>query len=85
MDRGGRAIGMRAMAKSPSPTARQLEVPTADHIIPRSRGGRTTLENLLASCGNCNSARGDGHADIQAMQSRVTSVTRVGTCTFFEG
>ena len=50
---------------------------TADHILPRSRGGRTTLENLRASCGHCNSARGDGHRDTQAGQSSVTRVTRV--------
>ena len=31
---------------------------TADHRIPRSRGGRTVLENLRASCSHCNYARG---------------------------
>jgi hypothetical protein len=51
---------------------------TADHIIPRSRGGRTTLENLRATCGQCNSTRGDGtNTDAQGRQSSVTSVTRV--------
>ena len=47
---------------------------TADHIVPRSRGGQTVLENLRASCGHCNSARGNGHADMQVVQSSVTSV-----------
>ena len=27
---------------------------TFDHVIPRSRGGRTTWENVVASCGRCN-------------------------------
>jgi 5-methylcytosine-specific restriction endonuclease McrA len=31
---------------------------TADHIVPRSAGGPTTLDNFRASCQRCNSARG---------------------------
>ncbi|MGW9346032.1 HNH endonuclease [Streptomyces albidoflavus] len=27
--------------------------------MPKSKGGRDVLENLLASCGPCNSKRGD--------------------------
>ncbi|WP_424927862.1 HNH endonuclease [Amaricoccus tamworthensis] len=27
---------------------------TFDHVIPRSRGGRTTWENVVAACGPCN-------------------------------
>ena len=27
---------------------------TFDHVTPRSRGGRTTWENVVASCGKCN-------------------------------
>lgn len=30
-----------------------------DHIMPRSRGGRTTPENLCAACKACNSRKGD--------------------------
>ena len=50
---------------------------TADHIVPRSHGGTADPSNLRASCGHCNSARGDGHTDTQVGQSSVTSVTRV--------
>ncbi|MCC6007044.1 MAG: HNH endonuclease [Rhodobacteraceae bacterium] len=31
---------------------------TFDHVIPRSRGGRTTWENVVASCGPCNLHKG---------------------------
>lgn len=31
---------------------------TFDHVIPRSRGGRTTWENVVASCGPCNLKKG---------------------------
>lgn len=31
---------------------------TLDHIIPRSLGGRNTLENLVVSCAPCNTAKG---------------------------
>lgn len=30
-----------------------------DHVIPRSRGGRNTDDNLVASCKSCNSAKKD--------------------------
>ncbi len=32
---------------------------TIDHIIPRSRGGVDSWENLVAACHGCNSAKGD--------------------------
>jgi hypothetical protein len=32
---------------------------TIDHIVPRSRGGRTTPENLCAACFDCNQRKGD--------------------------
>jgi 5-methylcytosine-specific restriction endonuclease McrA len=32
---------------------------TLDHILPRSRGGRSTPENLCASCRPCNGRKGD--------------------------
>lgn len=31
----------------------------ADHLIPRSRGGADSGENLVSSCGSCNASRGD--------------------------
>lgn len=30
------------------------EMLTFDHVLPRSRGGRTTWENVVAACGPCN-------------------------------
>ena len=32
---------------------------TFDHVIPRSRGGRTTWENVVAACSVCNLAKGN--------------------------
>lgn len=32
---------------------------TVDHILPRSRGGRTAAENLCAACFACNQRKGD--------------------------
>jgi 5-methylcytosine-specific restriction endonuclease McrA len=31
---------------------------TFDHVIPRSRGGRTTWENVVTACGDCNLRKG---------------------------
>ncbi len=32
---------------------------TFDHVTPRSRGGRTTWENVVAACGRCNLRKGN--------------------------
>jgi 5-methylcytosine-specific restriction endonuclease McrA len=32
---------------------------TLDHILPRSRGGRTVAENLVTACQACNNRKGD--------------------------
>jgi 5-methylcytosine-specific restriction endonuclease McrA len=31
---------------------------TFDHVVPRSQGGRTTWENIVAACGPCNLRKG---------------------------
>ena len=37
----------------------EKEGPTVDHKLPKSRGGKNTLENLVACCRWCNNAKGD--------------------------
>ena len=32
---------------------------TFDHVVPRSKGGRTTWENVVAACAPCNLKKGD--------------------------
>ncbi len=32
---------------------------TVDHVIPRSRGGKTTWENVVAACNRCNGRKGN--------------------------
>jgi len=32
---------------------------TFDHVVPRSRGGVTTWENIVAACQNCNRLKGN--------------------------
>lgn len=32
---------------------------TLDHVVPRSKGGQSTWENLVASCKSCNHRKGD--------------------------
>jgi 5-methylcytosine-specific restriction endonuclease McrA len=36
---------------------------TFDHLVPRSRGGFTTWENVVAACTVCNLAKGDRLCD----------------------
>lgn len=32
---------------------------TFDHVIPRSKGGETSWENIVAACGHCNTLKGN--------------------------
>ena len=43
---------------------------TFDHVVPRSRGGRTTWENVVAACGTCNLRKGNRLARQCAMHPR---------------
>lgn len=36
----------------------------ADHVIPRSKGGPTTMANLVAACNACNGKKGDDPGDL---------------------
>lgn len=36
---------------------------TVDHLIPRSRGGRSVWDNLVTACKPCNSRKGDMNPD----------------------
>lgn len=46
--------GLCIYCECPLPRAKA----TADHIIPRSQGGGTSKENIVASCQLCNEAKG---------------------------
>ena len=41
---------------------------TIDHVIPRSRGGRTEWENVVAACGPCNRRKGNKTPDEAGMK-----------------
>ena len=52
---------------------------TLDHIIPRSRGGRSDVENLCAACKPCNQRKGDRTPDEARMPLLATpSALRYG-------
>lgn len=69
----------------------RLEV---DHVVPKSRGGSTTIDNLVASCHDCNQAKGSmtaeefGHPDIQKKvrkSLRVAAITQMGKTATLRG
>lgn len=47
----------------------QLSQVTLDHVRPRSRGGRATLDNLQPLCAPCNGSKGSCNGDYR--QGRV--------------
>lgn len=52
---------------------------TLDHIMPRSRGGRSDVENLCAACKPCNQHKGDRTPDEARMPLLATpSALRYG-------
>ncbi|MGD0052025.1 MAG: HNH endonuclease [Vulcanimicrobiaceae bacterium] len=44
---------------------------TVDHVEPRSRGGRSTWENLVACCSACNGRKGDRTVTEARMPLRI--------------
>lgn len=52
---------------------------TAEHLLPRSRGGHTTAENLAVACRRCNRARGS-----QAVSTYVRLKRDVGAAPDLE-
>lgn len=51
--------------------AREL---TFDHVVPRSQGGRTSWENIVAACRPCNSAKRDRTPEQAGMTLRCKPV-----------
>lgn len=50
----------------------QREDLTFDHVVPRSKGGQTTWENVVAACSPCNLRKGDrlpGDVDMRPLQT----------------
>ena len=44
---------------------------TFDHVIPRSKGGKTTWDNVVAACARCNLVKGDRTPRAAAMMPLV--------------
>jgi len=44
---------------------------TVDHVLPRSRGGADSWENLVACCVRCNNAKGDRTPEEKGLTLRV--------------
>lgn len=47
---------------------------TVDHVIPRSKGGKTSWENLVACCAKCNTLKGDKSPKEVALTLKKTPV-----------
>jgi len=48
---------------------------TVDHILPRSRGGKTTWENVTTACQKCNGRKGS-HTPTEAKMTLITKPSR---------
>jgi len=47
---------------------------TIDHIVPRSKGGKSSFENCVASCKSCNSKKGNKSCQEAKMFPRVKPI-----------
>ncbi|MFJ3958976.1 HNH endonuclease [Arthrobacter sp. NPDC090010] len=52
---------------------------TIDHVLPRSRGGKDSWENLVACCLKCNNTKGDHTPAEMGWQLRFMPQAPVGT------
>ena len=48
---------------------------TIDHVIPRSKGGKTSWTNLVTACNRCNVLKGDKTPEQVGMQLRIAPFT----------
>lgn len=58
--------------------------PTLDHVIPRSEGGKTVLDNLVIACATCNNKKGN-KATYIAKQQWKTFSENLGQCPECKG
>ncbi len=49
---------------------------TADHVLPRCRGGKTSLTNLVLACFDCNNRKGAGTSPANGCHLRGGKRTR---------
>ena len=58
---------------------------TYDHVLPRSRGGRTTWENIVTACRQCNESKGDKTPEEAGMtlRQKPRKPTWLPTGTFY--
>ncbi len=58
---------------------------TIDHVMPRSRGGKDSWENLVACCLKCNNIKGDRTPDEMRWSLRTTPRAPHGTTWLVRG
>ncbi len=56
---------------------------TIDHIVPKSKGGDDTWENLVAACVNCNNKKGD-HTPEESKMTLHKKPTKPSHITFMK-
>lgn len=56
---------------------------TLDHVMPRSRGGRDSWENLVTACNKCNVKKGNRTPDEAKMPLKITPYRPIHI-TFFQ-
>ncbi len=54
---------------------RQPNSPEADHILPHSRGGTDTLDNIRIICRRCNQSRGNRREPSTATATSTTLIS----------
>ena len=58
---------------------------TIDHVMPRSRGGENSWENLVACCLRCNNVKGDRTPGEMGWTLRIRPATPHGTAWLVRG
>ena len=65
------------------PSARHDGACTADHLVPRGKGGGNRVKNIVAACRGCNSERRDNDLTVWLVRVRFR-LEKMGNLAFFE-
>jgi hypothetical protein len=76
----GRALGLCEYYKSPANISSQPFV--VEHIIPKSKGGHSTPENIALSCQGCNNYKYNKTDGIDALTGKTANIFNPRTQTW---
>lgn len=77
---GRMMLSIEDIERAPSRSVEAINYPTFDHVVPLSRGGANTLNNLVIACRECNVRKGSSHTKAVPSNIDASSSTECPDC-----